>query len=59
MTRISRLFTASASLVALLFLGCGGDGSTLGPDGTPLGDADPMEDPAVGDSTAVAVSRSN
>lgn len=52
MTRISRLFSVGASLVALCLLGCGGDGSTLGPDGTPLGDSDPVID----DSTTVTVS---
>ena len=33
MTPISRLLTAAATSLALTSLGCGGDGSTLGPDG--------------------------
>ncbi|MDA0336177.1 MAG: hypothetical protein O2782_13515 [bacterium] len=46
MTRISCLLAAGAAVLALTALGCGGDGSTLGPDGTPLaedgtGDGDP------------------
>jgi hypothetical protein len=36
MTPISRLLLAAASALALTALGCSGDGSTLGPDGTPL-----------------------
>ena len=33
MAPISRLLTAAATSLALTSLGCGGDGSTLGPDG--------------------------
>lgn len=54
------LSSACAAAMAILFIaGCGGDGSTLGPDGTPIvegdpGDGDPIDtDPA--DSTMTAV----
>jgi len=60
MTPISRLLTAAATSLALTSLGCGGDGSTLGPDGRPLVEDGPSDSDPVGngDSTAVAVTLS-
>ena len=55
MTPISRLLTTGAAVLALTSLGCGGDGSTLGPDGRPLVEDGPVDD---GDSTAVTVTLS-
>jgi hypothetical protein len=56
MTKIPRLVAAGMVVLTAAMLGCGGDGSTLGPDGTPLdeGDSDGIVDD--GDSTAVTVS---
>jgi len=50
MTRISRLFAAGASVLTLTAFGCGGDGSTLGPDGTLMAEDDVVDG---GDTTAV------
>ncbi|HIG17603.1 MAG TPA: hypothetical protein EYQ31_10140 [Candidatus Handelsmanbacteria bacterium] len=56
MTLTSRLFTVVGMV---LVFGCGGDGSTLGPDGTPIVDDDPIDGaPGNGDSTAVSVTLS-
>jgi hypothetical protein len=59
MIRIPRLLTVVGVVLALLVFGCGGDGSTLGPDGTPIVDDGPIDgDPGDGDSTAVTVTLS-
>ena len=60
MTPISRLLTVAAAVLALTSLGCGGDGSTLGPDGRPLVEDGPIDNGPVdnGDSTAVTVTLS-
>lgn len=39
--RSSTLTVLAMALLPALLAGCGGDGSTLGPDGTPLGSEDP------------------
>lgn len=50
MKRISSRFAAGALALAVTTFGCGGDGSTLGPDGTPMVDDDVVDG---GDTTAV------
>jgi len=54
---IQRLFIVCAiSMAGIVSSGCGGDGSTLGPDGTPIVEGDPTDnDGNMGDSTAVTV----